>query len=373
MKFVIGIGCRKGTTCEEITDAVEKAMQTVGISFDDILGVATCDAKGNEPGLLDFLEDNDLSLETISEKELAEVEVPNPSDKPLQAVGTPSVAEAAAIIGANDGGLVLEKMKTDKVTVAIAKAKGVIMLVGIGPGSSRLFSLDTVAAISNAEAIVGYRKYLDLLPREAMNGKIVVSSGMTEEVDRCREAIKLAKEGNMVAVVSSGDPGVYGMAGLVMELLEEDDAWDDIIVDTIPGITAANAAASILGAPLMNDYAVVSLSDLMTPKETIKKRISAIADIDIACAIYNPRSKKRKELFDWTVAEFAAKRGGDQPCGLVANAFREGEYAWVGPLKDLPVARVDMSTLVIIGAANSIITKDGRLLTPRGYHANGPK
>ncbi len=192
--------------------------------------------------------------------------------------------------------------------------------MGIGPGEPGHLTIEAEAALRGAEVIVGYQTYLDLIDRW-LEGKEVIGSGMTEEVDRCRQAIRLGLEGRRVAIVSSGDPGVYGMAGLILELAEGTGLRPRII----PGVTAATAAAARLGAPLMNDFAVISLSDLLTPWMVIERRLKACAEADLVTALYNPKSRRRARQIAAAREIFLGSRVAETPVGIVRNALRPGE------------------------------------------------
>jgi len=222
------------------------------------------------------------------------------------------------------------------------------------------------AALAEAEVIVGYTAYLELVPPELLSGKRLAGTGMTGEVARCERAIAEALSGARVAVVSSGDAGVYGMAGLVLEMLEARGAADAVDFSVVPGVPAVMAAAAILGAPLMHDFAVVSLSDLLTPWEVIERRIEAAAGADFVIALYNPRSKRRKDQLEKAVAAIMAHRGGDVPAGLVRRAFRGDCDARVFPLKKLDFEAVDMLSILLVGNSQTRLVGK-RMLTPRGY------
>lgn len=219
--------------------------------------------------------------------------------------------------------------------------------------------------IEEADAVVGYKTYIELI-RPFLAGKEVLSSGMTKEVDRSRIAIDRALAGARVAVVSSGDPGVYGMAGIVLELLEKDDLTDRIDVEVVPGITSATAAAASLGAPLTHDFAVISLSDLLTPWEVIKKRLELAAEGDFVTILYNPVSKKRTEQIKTAREIFLKHKSGRTPVGIVRNAKREGEEVVISDLDNFLTHPIDMFTVVIIGNKQTY-RSDFFMLTPRGY------
>ncbi|HKI48764.1 MAG TPA: precorrin-3B C(17)-methyltransferase, partial [Desulfobacteria bacterium] len=221
-------------------------------------------------------------------------------------------------------------------------------------------------ALLQAEVIVGYKTYMDLIEPEILAGKETLTSGMTGEIKRCRIAIDQALEGKETAIVSSGDSGIYGMAGLVIELVANQGLLDKVEVNIIPGISALSAAAALLGAPLMHDFAVVSLSDLMTSWDDIEARVDAAAKSDFVLVIYNPRSKKR----DWQlsrVREVILKyRSNDTPVGIVRNAARKEESARITTLSRIDESTVDMLSILLVGNSKTRIIDD-KMVTPRGY------
>jgi adenosylcobyric acid synthase len=223
-------------------------------------------------------------------------------------------------------------------------------------------------AIERAQVVVGYKTYLGFI-EPLLDGKEVVSSGMMKEVDRCREALDAAAAGKTVALVSSGDAGVYGMAGLAMELAATMTAPPEIVV--VPGVSAVQAAASVLGAPLMHDFAVISLSDLLTPWDVIERRLVAAAAADFVVALYNPRSKGRVTQIEEARTILLAARASTTPVGIVRNACREGETRVVTTLAAMLDHEIDMFSLVIIGNSATFVDREGRMVTPRGYKA-GP-
>ncbi|MGN0954296.1 precorrin-3B C(17)-methyltransferase [Dialister sp.] len=222
-----------------------------------------------------------------------------------------------------------------------------------------------VHALEDSNIIVGYNTYIALV-KNLIGDKEVVGNGMRQEVDRCQKAVDLAVEGNRVAVISSGDPGVYGMAGLVLELLQKVPEDQRPSCEIIPGLTAANTSAAALGAPLMHDYAVISLSDLMTPWDLIKKRARLAAEGDFVIAIYNPKSRGRATYLDQIRDIVLQFRKPETPVGIVRKAGRPGMSVTVTNLEKLPEAEVDMQSTVIIGNSNTYVA-DGIMITPRGY------
>lgn len=253
-------------------------------------------------------------------------------------------------------------MKTQTSDLSIT---GFLSVVGSGPGLADHLTPAARAAILTADTLVGYGPYLDQLGT-IVQGKQLLSSGMTREIDRCRMAIQLAREGRNVALVSGGDAGIYGMAGLVFELLAA-EGDRTLRVDVIPGISAFQAAASRLGAPLMHDTAIISLSDLLTPWETICKRLSAAASADFVVALYNPRSTRRTTQLEEARRICLEHRPATTPVGVVRNACREGEEVSLTTLGDLLDCPVDMATVVIIGNSATFVDAAGRMVTPRGY------
>lgn len=239
-----------------------------------------------------------------------------------------------------------------------------LYVVGIGPGGSEHMTPAARAVIEKAATVVGYKTYLDLIP-ELLQGKSVVSSGMMREIERCRQALEIAATGQVVALVSSGDSGIYGMAGLALEL--EQELALAVEVEIVPGISAVQAAASRLGAPLMHDFAVVSLSDLLTPWNLIRRRLDAAGSADFVLALYNPKSKGRTTQIGEARDILLRHRPASTPVGIVRNACRPGESLTTTDLEHLPQQDIDMLSVVIIGNASTRIDGQGRMVTPRGY------
>lgn len=241
--------------------------------------------------------------------------------------------------------------------------RGKIYVVGIGPGGRDHMSRRSEEAIDEAEVIIGYSTYIDLLGA-SISGKEVISSGMRKEVERCRRALEEAEKGKRVALVSSGDPGVYGMAGIMLEVAEK--AGSGLPVEIVPGITSSSAAASILGAPLMHDHALISLSDLLTDWRVIKKRIGLAAQGDFVICIYNPRSMSRITQIEEAREILLKWRNGETPVGIVKNAMRDGCVSAITDLNRMLEHDIDMTTVIIIGNSNTYVSRD-RMITPRGY------
>jgi precorrin-3B C17-methyltransferase len=241
---------------------------------------------------------------------------------------------------------------------------GALAVVGLGPGAIDLMAPRAQTALNQAEIVGGYRTYLDLV-RDCLNpASEVISSSMMQEIDRCRKALELAEQGRRVALVCGGDPGIYAMAGLVFELARTMDA--KVPVDIIPGIAALNSCAAILGAPLMHDFAAISLSDLMTPWEMIERRLEAVAPADFVVVIYNPKSKKRTDQIVRTREILLAHRSPDTPVGIVSGATREHETVRLTTLEKMLDEEIGMQTTVIIGNSQTFLWRD-KMITPRGY------
>ncbi|EAC2498021.1 precorrin-3B C(17)-methyltransferase [Listeria monocytogenes] len=238
-----------------------------------------------------------------------------------------------------------------------------IYVIGIGPGDKRLMTGEALQAIEDAEVIVGYVTYIKLI-KELIKDKEVVKTGMRREIDRCQEAVDIALTGKKVAVVSSGDAGIYGMAGLVLELAEKSDP--DLEVKVIPGITASIGAAAVLGAPIMHDFCHISLSDLMTPWEVIEKRLTHAAMADFVVCFYNPRSKGRANHLANAFQKMMEYKSGDTVVGIVKDVGRKEERKIITTMRDIDYELVDMTTMVIVGNKETYV-KNGKMITPRGY------
>ena len=246
---------------------------------------------------------------------------------------------------------------------AMGATAGKLAVVGLGPGGADDMSGRARAAIEASDLLVGYTVYIDLL-REEFPEKEILTTPMRKELERCRMAIEEAVAGRPVAMVCSGDPGVYGMAGLVYELARE---YPAVEVEVVPGVSASNGGAAVLGAPLMHDYCVISLSDLLTPWETIEKRLRAAAEADFVISLYNPSSHKRPDYLQRACdILLAAGKAPGTVCGTVRNIGREGEQAQVMTLGELRDTPVDMFTTVFVGNSQTL-SIDGKMVTPRGY------
>ena len=239
---------------------------------------------------------------------------------------------------------------------------GKIYVVGIGPGKKPDMTFKAYEAMENSDIIVGYKTYTDLVKKYFPNTEIR-SSSMMKEVDRCIEVLELAKAGKNVALISSGDAGVYGMAGIMYEVIGEND---DIEVEVIAGVTATNAAAAIVGAPIMHDYVTISLSNLLTDWELIKRRLELAAQGDFIVSLYNPKSRGRTTQIAEAQQIMLKYKSKDTPVAIVRNAGRENEEYEITTLENMLDFEINMLTIVLIGNSNTYV-KNGKMITPRGY------
>lgn len=358
--LVLGVGASRGVTAGELEGIAGTALQ--GLSSACVTAVATVDAKAAEPGLLAFCAVRGWPLVPYPADRLAAVAVPNPSEHPRAAVGTPSVAEAAALLHSG-GALVVEKTKSAMATVAVARrpVRGRLALVGLGPGARDLLTPRAVAELRRASVWVGLDQYADQVRDLARPGTRIVATGLGQEQERAHSAVDLARQGHAVALLGSGDAGVYAMASPALEV-----AGDDVDVVGVPGVTAALAAASLLGAPLGHDFASISLSDLHTPWEAIEARIRAVADGDLVVTFYNPRSRGRAWQLPRAVELLLERRPAATPVGVVTDASRPGERVLLTTLGALDPEQVTMLSCVVVGSSQSRVVS-GRFVTPRGY------
>ncbi|MGK7919435.1 MAG: precorrin-3B C(17)-methyltransferase [Trichodesmium sp.] len=441
----VGVGCERGTSQKLIATGIKQVFRAHHLAEAAIAGIATINIKANEIGLVEFCQERNLPLRTFSAELLSCVEVPNPSQVVAAEVGTSSVAEAAAILGAkqqqeeqntdflgysNDSFSVVQKelklplpgeiqqekkQEQDKdflgctddsfsqiqqgknilkfstnllvskqifrlegepgaMTIAVAVAEkeytdrtGKLLLIGTGPGQLDQMTSAAKTAISLADVVIGYSLYIDLIQPLLNPGKIIEKMPITQEKQRAERAIELANFGLTVAVVSSGDCGIYGMAGLVLEQLRAID-WDGKIpaVEIFPGVSALQSAASRVGAPLMHDFCAISLSDLLTPWSVIEKRLIAAAMADFVVAIYNPKSQNRTEQLIKAVNIFLEYRQPETPVAVVRAAYRENEEITLTSIDKLLEVSVDMLTVVLIGNKSTGIYHNW-MITPRGY------
>ncbi|MEO5329207.1 MAG: precorrin-3B C(17)-methyltransferase [Magnetococcus sp. THC-1_WYH] len=379
----VGMGCDRGTSVATVEAALAQVLTSHFLDENDIKVLASIDVKQDEAALLALGRRLGKKMVFYPAVELAQVDVPHPSATVLRHVGTPSVAEAAAIraAGGSMADLVVEKWcyqgdDGKNVTLAIARlaaetversgqGMGALFLVGLGPGDHGQMTQRARQVLQEVDCIVGYKTYIKLLGA-LTHGKEIVGSAMRQELDRCMEACRRAASGQKVALVSSGDVGVYGMAGPTMEILFASGLLARMTVEIVPGITALVSAASRLGAPLTHDFAAISLSDLLTPWAVIETRLEAAAAGDFVTALYNPKSGKRTTQIERAREIFLRFREGTTPVALVTSAYREGESILLTDLERMTQHPIGMQTTVLIGNRSTFI-RDGWMVTPRGY------
>ncbi|MFE9297094.1 precorrin-3B C(17)-methyltransferase [Streptomyces niveus] len=368
--LVVGVGASRGAGVDEVYGLVVDVLREAGLSALSVGELATVDAKADEPGIVGAAAELGVPVRTYPAGVLASVDVPNPSDAPLAAVGTPSVAEAAALAAAGRGGeLLVPKRKSSPhgrpamATCAVVRRapRGRLAVVGLGPGARDLVTPRAVAELRRASVLVGLDQYVDQIRDLLRPGTRVIESGLGSEEERARTAVAEARAGHAVALIGSGDAGVYAMASPALA-----EAADDIEVLGVPGVTAALAAAAILGAPLGHDHVSISLSDLHTPWEVIERRVRAAAEADIVVTFYNPRSRGRDWQLPKALALLAEHRTATTPVGVVRNASRPDGTSHLTTLARIDPTTVDMMTVVTVG---NTATREiaGRMVTPRGY------
>lgn len=238
-----------------------------------------------------------------------------------------------------------------------------LTVIGIGPGSEAMMTQDAIAALKEADVVVGYKTYTHLV-KPLVGDKEVIKTGMCKEIERCHLAIDLAEQGKNVAMVCSGDAGIYGMAGLILEIVTKQKR--DVEVRLVCGVTASIAAAALLGAPLMHDFCHISLSDLLTPWDVIEKRVKAAAEADFVICFYNPRSRGREGHLAKAFELMAPWTSPSTPVGVVKAAGRKKQEKWITTFGEMDYSNVDMTSLVIVGNKSTYIS-DGLMITPRGY------
>ncbi len=385
--LAVGLGCARDTALEEARQAVHDALDSAGLAPESVALVASLDVKMDEPAVHEAARARGVPARFFDAQRLSaeEPRLSQPSETVRQAVGCPGVAEGAALAAAGPGAeLVVPKRAGAHVTVAIARSgdvidpatagrrRGHLAIVGLGPGSPARRTSAAEAALAQAECLVGYSRYLDQLGPWAAE-KTQWRFELGAERERVAAAIAAAAEGRDVALVGSGDAGIYGLATLVMETLahSEDATRRAVAWRVEPGVTAMQMAAARLGGALGHDFCAISLSDLMTPWPTIAARLEAAARGDFVVALYNPTSKRRAGNLAQARAILAAHRPGDTPAVIARNLDRPGEAITQTTLAELDEARVDMLSLVLVGSAQScyLPASPGQpgLYTPRGY------
>ncbi len=375
----IGVGCKRGTDAAALEAFVRGALANAHVSPAAVACVASIDVKRDEEAVLALARALGCEPVFYSAEQLAAVEgIFASSDFVRAAVGVDNVCERAAVAGG--ARLIGGKEAHEGMTVAFGQDEAsvrfdggadgaaqtaddrVLLVVGIGPGGGSDLTRRAYEALESCDVIVGYTVYTDLLEKEFPD-KEMLTTPMRREVERCKIALEHAQAGERVAMVCSGDPGVYGMAGLCYELAGE---YPSVDIEVIPGISAAFGGAAVLGAPLMHDFAVISLSDLMTPWEKIAKRLELAAEADFVICLYNPSSKKRADYLQRACDILLRHKPASTVCGTVRNIGREGEESHVLTLGELRNTNVDMFTTVYIGNEQTM-QLGGSMVTPRGY------
>ena len=389
-RFTLGVGCARNCPPDHLWQLVEATLTTANLAAGAIAAIGTIDLKADEPAILELARRLDVPLRLFTPAEL-EAQTPrleNPSDVVFAEVGCHGVSEAAALcLAGPDAGFHSPKRKAQQATCAIAAAaapitdlagrpRGRLSVVGIGPGQATWRTPEVSRLVAEAEELVGYGLYIDLLGPLAA-GKTRTDFPLGGEEDRCRYALEQAGKGKNVALVCSGDAGIYAMGALVFELLDRgpdekgvSDAARRAEVICSPGVSALQGAAARAGAPLGHDFCAISLSDLLTPRDDIIRRLNAAAQGDFVIAFYNPVSKTRRTLLAEARDILLQHRPADTPVMLASNLGRPTEQVRYRRLADLQVDEVDMLTVVLIGSSNSRLAQLGegpRMFTPRGY------
>jgi len=383
----IGIGCERNTSKELIANSLKNFLKSKNLSHHSIAGFATVDIKKDEKGILELAEENNLPIKFFNKEDLSKIIVPNPSNIVQKEIGTPSVAEASCLLAAGEESKLLEekrifkgkdfpKIKFGAVTIAIAESKnqyyptnGEIHIIGSGPGDISFLTNNARKALSRCTVWIGYKMYLDLIKPLKRNDQILIESKLTEEKERCGKAIKLAEEGIKVALISSGESGFYGMAGLVLELLLKIKKEYRPYFEVHPGISSVQLAAAISGAPLMNDFCSVSLSDKLTPWSLIEKRIEGALVGDFVIALFNPLSIERNWQQKSVIDICLQSRHCDTPVLIARQVGRDNQTKKFFTLNTIPFKEIDMLSIIIIGNSQTTLV-DEIFLTPRGYLQN---
>ena len=377
----IGIGCEKGTSFSLIKRSILEVLQKSDLSEIAVAGIATIDIKNTEKALIQLSRENNWPIRSYKAQELKCVDVPNPSERVEKEVGCCSVSEASALLASGIEGKLLEEknifysndFESGAVTISIAQSKksffpknGELHLVGAGPGDISYLTGDARMALARTPLWIGYSRYLNLINSLKRDDQVRIDWELTFEKERCIQALDFASQGIKVSLVSSGDSGIYGMAALALELLLKIPKEEQPKLFIHPGISAVQLAASRIGAPLSNDFCIISLSDRLTPWIDIKKRIIGAAKGDFVVAFYNPKSKDRDWQLRAAIDLLLEYREPNVPVVFAKQVGRVDERIAIHCLEESPLEEVDMLTIVIVGNSHSKI--DGQyFLTPRGY------
>ncbi len=383
--LAIGIGCERGCAAEEVAGLAADALAAAGLAAEAVAVIVSVELKADEPAIHHLARSLGVPARFFSATSLLQEteRLTIRSEAAFRATGCWGVAEGAALAAARpDGRLIVPRQQSRRATCAVARAmtpidaaaigrpQGRLAIVGIGPGKKAWRTPEASAFIDGADEIVGYRLYLDLLGRD-LDGKRRHDSAIGDETARVRRALDLAAAGASVALVSSGDAGIYGLATLVFELLHREQRrdWSAVDVTVAPGVSAMQAAAARLGAPLGHDFCAISLSDLLTPWQIIANRVEAAAKADFVVAFYNPRSARRPDLLAQAVTMLLHHRSPDTPAAIARNLGRQDESLRHLRLAELAEAEVDMLSIVLVGNSRTrlILGEPPRIYTPRGY------
>jgi cobalt-precorrin 5A hydrolase/precorrin-3B C17-methyltransferase len=384
--LALGVGCERGTDPAELSALVQDSLAEAGLSAASVACVASLDLKADEPAVQALARELSVPARffTAATLEAQAPRLATPSAVVFAETGCHGVAEGAALAAAGpDGHLVVVKNKSARATCAVAEAprdivatgvgrpQGRLAIVGIGPGAAAWRTPEASRAIAEASDLVGYGLYLDLLG-DATSGKTRHDGAMGAEEARARQALDLAAEGRSVALICSGDAGIYALATLVFELMDREDkaAWNRLAICVAPGISALQAAAARAGAIINHDFCTISLSNLLTPWEAIERRVRAAAEGDFVIAFYNPVSQRRRDQLPAAKEILLAHRPADTPVIIARNLGRPGETLIVLRLADLDVEAVDMLSIVLVGNSETKAVQRGERLwvyTPRGY------
>ena len=384
-RFALGVGCERGIPAAELGDLVERTLAGADLSARSLAGVFSVDLKADEPAVQALGQALGVPVRFFDPPTLEALtpRLANPSEVVFREVGCHGVAEAAALAAAgNDGALRVPKTRSRRATCAIAEApspvdatrlgqaRGMLAVVGLGPGTPAWRTPAAEEAVRSATHLVGYRGYLEMLPEMLSAGgdQVRRAYALGEETQRVDQALALAAAGHRVALVCSGDPGVYAMAALVFERLETaaHPGWRRSEIVVVPGVSAMHGAAALAGAPLGHDFCAISLSDLLTPWAVVEHRLQAAAEGDFAVALYNPASRRRRQGLARAIGILASKRPPDTPVVVARAVGREEQSVTVTCLRDLDQSSVDMMTLLIVGSTETRVT-GGHVYTPRGY------
>ncbi len=383
----VGIGCERNTSKKFIENSLNNFLESENLSHHSIAGFSTIDIKKDEKGLLELAKEKNLPIKFFTKEALSKIIVPNPSSIVQKEIGISSVAEASCLIAAGEEAKLLKEKRIFKgknyptsesgaVTIAVAESKnqyyptnGEVHIIGSGPGDISFLTNNVRKALSRCTVWIGYKMYLDLIKPLKRKDQVLIESKLTQEKERCIKAIKLAEEGIKVALISSGESGFYGMAGLLLELIQKIKKENRPYFEVHPGISSVQLAAALGGAPLMNDFCSISLSDKLTPWSLIEKRIEGALLGDFVIALFNPQSIERNWQLKIVIDQCLKSRPGKTPVLIARQVGRENQSKKFFTLNNIPFKEIDMLSIIIIGNSQTTLV-DEIFLTPRGYLKN---